>query len=89
MKEERPLPFFGLLGAIFCIVALLLGWPVVDTWLATGLVPRLPTALLATGLMVLGFLSFTCGLVLDTVTHGRREAKRLAYLAYRAPGDMP
>jgi glycosyltransferase involved in cell wall biosynthesis len=89
VKEERPLPFFALLGGLLCLASLLLGWPVVLTWLETGLVPRLPTALLATGLMLLGFLSFTCGLVLDTVTHGRREMKRLAYLAHRAPGHSP
>lgn len=87
VKEERPLPFFAVLGGLFCLISLVLGWPVVATWLETGLVPRLPTALLATGLMLLGFLAFTCGLVLDTVTHGRREMKRLAYLALGAPGD--
>lgn len=87
VKEERPLPFFAVLGGLLCLASLVFGWPVVATWLETGLVPRLPTALLATGLMVLGFLAFTCGLVLDTVTHGRREMKRLAYLAHRAPGN--
>ena len=87
VKEERPLPFFAVLGGLLCLASLVFGWPVVVTWLETGLVPRLPTALLATGLMLLGFLSFTCGLVLDTVTHGRREMKRLAYLAHRSPGN--
>ena len=57
------------------------------TYLETGLVPRLPTAVLATGLMLLAFLSGAIGLVLDTVTRGRREIKRLAYLALRAPGE--
>lgn len=89
VKEERPLPFFVVQGLLLCLASLVLGWPVVVTWLETGLVPRLPTALLATGLMLLGFLAFTCGLVLDTVTHGRREMKRLAYLAHRAPGAAP
>ena len=89
VKEERPLPFFVVQGVLLCLASLALGWPVVATWLETGLVPRLPTALLATGLMLLAFLSFTCGLVLDTVTHGRREMKRLAYLAHRAPGTAP
>jgi hypothetical protein len=54
------------------------------TFLETGLVPRLPTAVLATGIMLLGFLSLACGFILDTVTHGRREMKRLAYLAVPA-----
>ena len=89
VKEERPLPFFVVQGVLLCLASLALGWPLVLTWLETGLVPRLPTALLATGLMLLGFLSFTCGLILDTVTHGRREMKRLAYLAHRAPGRCP
>lgn len=89
VKEERPLPFFAVLGALICLVSLMLGWPLVLTWLETGLVPRLPTALLATGLMLLAFLSLACGLVLDTVSHGRREMKRLAYLAHRAPGSSP
>ena len=54
----------------------------------TGLVPRLPTAVLATGLMVIAFLSLTCGLILDTVTRGRWEAKRMAYLAIPGPQDL-
>ncbi len=85
VKEERPLPFFAVLGTLFCLVSLILGYPVVTEWLQTGLVPRIPTAILATGLMLLGFLSYASGLILDTVTHGRIEAKRLAYLAQRGP----
>jgi hypothetical protein len=57
------------------------------TFLETGLVPRLPTAVLATGLMLSAFLCLAVGLVLDTVTRGRREMKLLAYLSYRAPGQ--
>lgn len=81
MKEERPLQFFTV-G--FCALAgssLSLGIPVVMQFLATGLVGRLPTAMLATGLMILAFLSLVCGLILETVTRGRRELKRLLYLA--------
>jgi hypothetical protein len=63
--------------------------PVVDTYLETGLVPRLPTAVLASSTMLLAFLALTCGLILDTVTHGRREIKRLAYLTMPAPAYMP
>ena len=61
--------------------------PFVVTYVETGLVPRLPTAVLSTGLMILAFLSTAIGLVLDTVTRGRREMKLLAYLAHRAPGE--
>lgn len=85
MKEERPLPFFG---AIFLALALFSGAisvPIFITYFETGLVPRFPTAVLATGTMLVGFLSLLCGLVLETVTLGRREAKRMRYLAYSAP----
>jgi hypothetical protein len=66
---------------LFVAVAVIIGAPVVSEYFHTGLVPRLPTAVLATGLMVIAFLSLTCGLILDTVTRGRWEAKRMAYLA--------
>ena len=85
VKEERPLPFFSALFGVFVLAALLLGGPVILDFMATGLVPRLPTALLATGLVLLGFLSLACGLILDTVTLGRREMKRMRYLAIPAP----
>jgi glycosyltransferase involved in cell wall biosynthesis len=84
-RNERPLPFFGTIASGFAFASIVLAIPVVRTFLATGLVPRLPTAVLATGLMLLAFLSMASGLVLDTVTRGRREMKRLAYLAQRAP----
>jgi glycosyltransferase involved in cell wall biosynthesis len=84
-KEERPLIFFGLGGLALGLLSLALGYPVVAEFLRTGLVPRFPTAILATGLMILAFLSFTSGLVLGTVTRGRRELKRLAYLAIPGP----
>jgi len=80
VKEERPLPFFGGLSAVLALAALVLGWPIFVTYFATGLVPRLPTAVLSTGLMLLAFLSLACGAILDTVTRGRREMKRLLYL---------
>ncbi|MBP7711500.1 MAG: glycosyltransferase [Gammaproteobacteria bacterium] len=84
-KEERPLAFFGLAGLALALLALGLGYPVLTEYLRTGLVPRFPTAILATGLMTLAFLSFTSGLVLETVTRGRKELKRLAYLTIPGP----
>ena len=81
MREERPLLFFTAVSALFAAVSLVIGTPVVSEYFQTGLVPRLPTAVLATGLMVSAFLSLTCGLILDTVTRGRWEVKRMAYLA--------
>jgi hypothetical protein len=87
VKDERPLAFFTGVFAALAGVTVILIWPVVATYFATGLVPRLPTAVLATGVMLLAFLSLACGFVLDTVTHGRREMKRLAYLAARATDD--
>ena len=86
MKREKPLPFFSWIAAALLLVGLGFGTPVVlGTFLATGLVPRLPTAVLAMGLVLLSFLSFACGMILDTVTRGRLEAKRTAYLAIPAP----
>ncbi len=81
VKEERPLQFFSGIFLVLVATSLGLGIPVVLQFLATGLVGRLPTAVLAMGLMILAFLSLFCGLVLDTVTRGRRELKRLVYLA--------
>lgn len=80
VKEERPLQFFSAVFAALVVVSLVLGVPVIIAFLRTGLVVRLPTAVLATDLMILAFLSLFCGLVLDTVTRGRRELKRLIYL---------
>ncbi|MFO1248090.1 MAG: glycosyltransferase family 2 protein [Alphaproteobacteria bacterium] len=88
VREERPLVFFASIAFLFAAVAVLIGAPVVSEYLHTGLVPRLPTAVLATGLMVIAFLSLTCGLILDTVTRGRWEAKRMAYLAIPGPSDL-
>lgn len=81
IKEEKPLQFFGFFFWLLAIAAVLLEIPIVLTFLETGLVPRMPTALLGTGMMLLAFLSLTCGLVLDTVTRGRIELKRMQYLS--------
>ncbi len=85
VKEERPLPFFSIAASLLFVFGVLLFWPVLLTYLETGLVPRLPTAVLSLGLVLLSFLSLACGLILDTVTRGRREAKRIAYLAVPGP----
>jgi len=85
VKREKPLPFFSWIAAALLALGLGFGTPVVWEFLATGLVPRLPTAVLAMGLVLLSFLSFACGMILDTVTRGRMEAKRTAYLAIPAP----
>ena len=84
VKEERPLLFFSVAGVLLLGGAGGAGVPVVLQFLQTGLVPRLPSAVLATGLALLGFLSFACGLILDSVARGRKEIKRLAYLAIPA-----
>lgn len=84
---ERPLLVYGIAGVISSILSILLAIPIVIEWLETGLVPRFPTAILATGLALLGALSFFSGLILDTVTRGRREIRVLAYLSYPAPNS--
>jgi len=81
IQHERPLWLFSASAMVLLALGIGLGLPVVTQFLNTGLVPRLPTALLATGLVLLAFLSLTCGLILDAVARGRKEARRLAYLA--------
>ncbi|HEX8662553.1 MAG TPA: glycosyltransferase family 2 protein [Beijerinckiaceae bacterium] len=83
VKDERPLQFFGLAGLFMVLVAIVLGAPVVVAYLETGLVLRLPTAILSVGLVILGVLSFLAGLILDMVTRTRQEMKRLVYLSIR------
>lgn len=85
-RIERPLLFFGAIGGMLALLAVLLAIPLAFTWIQTGLVPRFPTAILATGLMILASQCLFAGLTLDTVVRGRREVRRLAYLAYPAPG---
>jgi glycosyltransferase involved in cell wall biosynthesis len=85
-RIERPLLFFGAIGGLLALLALALGIPLAITYYHTHLVPRLPTAIMATGLIILAALCFFAGLILDTVVRGRREVRRLAYLGHPAPG---
>ena len=87
-RVEKPVLFYGAIGAVLLVAALLLSVPLVVTYLDTGLVPRFPTAILVTGMVIVAVLCFFAGLILDTVTRGRREMRRLAYLAQPGPpGD--
>ncbi len=86
VKDERPLPFFSICAAGLFALGLLLGIPIVLEFWRTGLVPRLPTAIVSAALIALSSLSLACGLILDSVGRGRREVKRLAYLAVAGPG---
>ena len=87
-RLERPVLFYGAIGALLVIAAILLAIPLVETYLQTGLVPRFPTAILVTGMVIVAVLCFFAGLILDTVTRGRREVRRLAYLSLSAPGAV-
>jgi hypothetical protein len=89
VQRERPLEFFSALAGLLVLLALFLGVPVVWTFLETGLVPRLPTALLAASLMLSALLSFAVGLILQAVALGRREMKRLVYLGFPAGAAQP
>ena len=86
VKEERPLQFFALAAVALLLLGVGLAVPVFVDYVRTGLVPRIPTAVLSTGLVLLAMLSLACGLILDSVSRGRKELKRMAYLAQRAPG---
>ncbi|MCR0985647.1 glycosyltransferase [Roseomonas populi] len=86
VQRERPRLFFGVVAALLALVSAILFVPVLETYVETGLVPRLPTFVASTLAIILSFLSLVCGLILDTVTRGRIEAKRIAYLAFPAPG---
>lgn len=79
-ENERPLSFFGICGGLCLLSSGLLAWPIVIHFLETGLVPRFPTAILATGLALYALIMFACGLILDAVTKARRELKLLTYL---------
>ena len=84
-RVERPVLFYGGIGALLLLLAVVLSIPLVLTYLDTGLVPRVPTAILVTGITIVAVLCFFAGLILDTVTRGRREMRRLAYLSQPSP----
>jgi glycosyltransferase involved in cell wall biosynthesis len=84
-RIERPVLFFGVISAVAIALAIILAVPLAITYAQTGLVPRLPTAVLVTGLSIVGLLNLFTGLILDTVVRGRREIRRLAYLSIPAP----
>ena len=87
-RVERPVLFFGMIGAFLLGFAFVLAIPLVLTYLETGLVPRVPTAILVTGMTIVAVLCVFAGLILDTVTRGRREVRRLAYLALTPPAQL-
>lgn len=85
-RAERPLAFFSV-GTVLCgLASIVLAVPLFETYFETGLVPRFPTAVLCAALMIFATLFLVCDVILDTVTHGRAEVKRLAYLTFPAPG---
>ena len=87
-RIEKPILFFGWIALALAALAVVLAVPLAMTYMHTGLVPRFPTAILATGLVILAALSSFAGLILDTVVRGRREMRRLAYLAQPAPANL-
>jgi glycosyltransferase involved in cell wall biosynthesis len=84
-RIERPVLFYGSIGALLVLLAVVLAVPLIVTYAHTGLVPRFPTAILVTGMIIVAVLCFFAGLILDTVTRGRREVRRLYYLSLAAP----
>ena len=87
LKETRPLVFFGMPAAMITACAGLLAVPLLDTFLSTGTVPRMPTAVLCTGLVLLSSLLSSCGLILDSLARSRAEQKRILFLAVKSPRD--
>lgn len=87
-KEIRPFAFFTSCAGVFILLSLGMGIPVIIDYFHTGLVQRFPTAILATGLMVIAFLCFFSGIILDSLSRGRKEFKKLKYLLHSAPGNQ-
>jgi hypothetical protein len=82
VRHERPLFFFGVIAALLALMSILIAIPVAITYMETGLVPRIPTTILAAAIMQIAALSLLVGIILDTVSRGRREVRLLAYLQY-------
>jgi glycosyltransferase involved in cell wall biosynthesis len=89
VRDLLPLQFFSLVGALLILVSIAIGVPVILDFMATGLVPRLPTAVLAVGLIIVGTIAIFSGLILDSVARGRRETKLLAYLSHTSASSDP
>jgi glycosyltransferase involved in cell wall biosynthesis len=87
LRLEMPLRFFSVLAGLLALISIGISIPIIVTYLETGLVPRVPTAILSTGVMILAALSLTSGFILDNVTRGRREMRHLFYLRQSAPDD--
>jgi hypothetical protein len=87
LRQEKPAQFFGAIGGATALLSVLIAWPLAITYLQTGLVPRFPTAILCTGLMIIALLTFASGLILDSVARSRMEHRRLAYLRMGAPEE--
>ena len=87
LREEHPLRFFGGVAVLMVLVSMMLAAPLLLEYAESGLVPRIPTAILATGMMLVAFLCLACGLILDSVSRGRREEKLLRYLALSSVGE--
>ncbi len=84
-KEIQPARFFGAIAAVLLVMSMLIGYPLLQTYMQTGLVPRVPTAILITGMVLLAGVTFGSGLVLDSVARGRLEMKRMTYLGFALP----
>ena len=84
-KDGKPFQFFGLFFLLFFVVSIVLAVPLFFTYIETGLVPRLPSAVLSSGLMILAFLSLISGVILDSLSRLRLEAKKVNYLTYKSP----
>ncbi len=85
IRHERPFLFYGVIGLVFALAGALIGLPVIVEFFETGMVPRFPTAILAVGVVILAFMAWMIGLILDGVLKARRELSRLNYLRYAAP----
>jgi hypothetical protein len=82
LKEAKPLFFFGTIGLSLGVISIILAIPLFKTYFLTGLVPRLPTAILSTGMMLLAFLAYTLGIILHSISHKQSELKQMSYLSY-------